>query len=49
MTAADPAAKTATDYYEANIGNVTSINEFVGNYWLPSTLAASATRSTTLR
>jgi Protein of unknown function (DUF1217) len=32
MTAAEPAVKTATAYYEANIGGVTSIQDFVGNY-----------------
>ncbi len=36
MTAAEPAVKTATAYYEANIGNVTSIKDFVGNYRLLS-------------
>jgi hypothetical protein len=34
MTATEPAVKTATAYYEANIGSVTSIKEFVGNYRL---------------
>ena len=36
MTAADPAVKTAGDYYAANIGNVKSIADFVGNYRLLS-------------
>jgi len=36
MTAADPAVKTASDYYAANIGNATSIDSFVGNYRLLS-------------
>jgi hypothetical protein len=36
MTAAEPAVKTATAYYEANIGKVTSIQDFVGNYRLLS-------------
>ena len=36
MTAAEPAVKSATAYYEANIGNVTSIQDFVGNYRLLS-------------
>jgi hypothetical protein len=36
MTAADPTVKTATAYYTANIGNVTSIDQFVGNYRLLS-------------
>jgi hypothetical protein len=36
MTAAEPAVKTATAYYEANIGSVTSIRDFVGNYRLLS-------------
>ena len=36
MTAAEPAVKTATAYYEANIGSVTSIHDFVGNYRLLS-------------
>jgi hypothetical protein len=35
-TAAEPAVKTATAYYEANIGAVTSIQDFVGNYRLLS-------------
>jgi len=35
-TAAEPAVKTATAYYEANIGSVTSIQDFVGNYRLLS-------------
>ncbi len=36
MTAAEPAVKTATAYYQANIGKVTSIQDFVGNYRLLS-------------
>jgi hypothetical protein len=36
MTAAEPAVKTATAYYEANIGSVTSIKGLVGNYRLLS-------------
>ena len=36
MTAAEPAVKTATAYYEANIGSVTSIKDFVGKYRLLS-------------
>src|SRR6204780_4685104 len=36
MTAAEPAVKTATAYYEANIGSGTSIQDFVGNYRLLS-------------
>jgi hypothetical protein len=36
MTAAEPAVKTATAYYEANIGSVTSIKDFVNNYRLLS-------------
>src|SRR5208283_6057615 len=36
MTAAEPAVKTATAYYEANIGKVTSIQDFVANYRLLS-------------
>jgi Protein of unknown function (DUF1217) len=36
MTAAEPAVKSATAYYEANIGSVTSINDLVGNYRLLS-------------
>src|SRR5579872_1345657 len=36
MTANEPAVKTATAYYEANIGNVTSVQQFVGNYRLLS-------------
>ena len=35
-TAADPAVKTATAYYAANIGKVASIDDFVGNYRLLS-------------
>jgi hypothetical protein len=35
-TAAEPAVKTATAYYEANIGSVTSIQDFVDNYRLLS-------------
>jgi len=36
MTAAEPAVKTATAYYQANISKVTSITDFVGNYRLLS-------------
>ena len=36
MTAAEPAVKTATAYYEANISKVTSIQDFVGDYRLLS-------------
>jgi Protein of unknown function (DUF1217) len=36
MTAAEPAVRTATAYYEANIGSATSIQAFVGNYRLLS-------------
>jgi hypothetical protein len=36
MTAAEPAVKSATAYYEANIGGVTSIQDLVGNYRLLS-------------
>ncbi len=36
MTAAEPAVKTATAYYEANIGSVTSVQGLVGNYRLLS-------------
>ena len=36
MTAASPDVKTATAYYAANIGQVTSIDQFVGNYRLLS-------------
>jgi Protein of unknown function (DUF1217) len=36
MTAAEPAVKTATAYYEANIGSVKSIGDIVGNYRLLS-------------
>jgi hypothetical protein len=36
MTAAEPAVKSATAYYEANIGKVASIQDFVGNYRLLS-------------
>jgi Protein of unknown function (DUF1217) len=36
MTAASPAVKTASAYYAANIGKVTSVNDFVGNYRLLS-------------
>ncbi len=36
MTAAEPSVKSATAYYDANIGNVTSIKDFVGNYRLLS-------------
>ncbi len=36
MTADQGAVKTASDYYTANIGSVTSIQDFVGNYRLLS-------------
>lgn len=36
MTAEEPAVKTAGAYYAANIGKVTSIDQFVGNYRLLS-------------
>jgi hypothetical protein len=36
MTAADPNVKTASTYYAANIGKVTSISDFVGNHRLLS-------------
>ena len=36
MTAAEPAVKTATAYYEANIGSVASVKDLVGNYRLLS-------------
>ncbi len=36
MTADQPAVKTASEYYAANIGSVTSIQDFVGNYRLLS-------------
>jgi Protein of unknown function (DUF1217) len=36
MTESKPGVKTAGDYYAANIGNVTSIADFVGNYRLLS-------------
>src|SRR5271165_449864 len=36
MTAAEPAVKSASAYYQANIGKVTSIQDFVGNYRLLS-------------
>jgi hypothetical protein len=36
MTAAEPSVKSATSYYEANIGKVKSIQDFVGNYRLLS-------------
>jgi hypothetical protein len=36
MTAAEPAVKSATAYYEANIGKATSIKAFVSNYRLLS-------------
>lgn len=36
MTAAEPAVKSATAYYDANIGAVTSIQDLVGNYRLLS-------------
>ena len=36
MTAKEPAVQTASAYYAANIGKVTSIDDFVGNYRLLS-------------
>jgi hypothetical protein len=36
MIANEPAVKTATEYYAANIGKVTSISDLVGNYRLLS-------------
>ncbi len=36
MTADQPVVKTATAYYQANIGKVTSISQLVGNYRLLS-------------
>jgi hypothetical protein len=36
MTAAEPAVKTATAYYEANIGSIKSVSDLVGNYRLLS-------------
>jgi hypothetical protein len=36
MVANQPAVKTASEYYAANIGKVTSIKDFVGNYRLLS-------------
>ncbi len=36
MTAADPTVKASTAYYQANIGNVSSISQFVSNYRLLS-------------
>ncbi len=36
MTADQPAVKTASEYYAANIGKVTSIQDFVNNYRLLS-------------
>ena len=36
MVANEPAVKTATDYYAANIGKVKSISDLVGNYRLLS-------------
>jgi len=36
MTAKEPAVQTASAYYAANIGNVKSIDDFVGNYRLLS-------------
>ena len=36
MTAAEPTVKSASDYYKANIGKVTTIDQFVGNYRLLS-------------
>jgi hypothetical protein len=47
-TASAPAVKTASAYYAANIGKVTSIDQFVGNYRLlptPWTPMGSAIRS----
>ena len=36
MTAAEPMVQGASDYYKANIGKVTTIDQFVGNYRLLS-------------
>jgi len=36
LESSQPAVKTATAYYQANIGKVTSIGQFVGNYRLLS-------------
>src|SRR5579871_6154443 len=36
MTTAEPGVKSAGAYYQAKIGNVTSIQDFVGNYRLLS-------------
>jgi hypothetical protein len=36
MTAKNPAVQTASAYYAANIGKVTSVDDFVGNYRLLS-------------
>jgi len=36
LTANEPAVKTATAYYQANIGKVTSVDQFVSNYRLLS-------------
>ncbi len=36
MTANQPAVKTATAYYQANIGKVTTVDQFVSNYRLLS-------------
>jgi Protein of unknown function (DUF1217) len=36
MTAAEPAVKTATAYYEADVGSVKSVQDLVGNYRLLS-------------
>jgi Protein of unknown function (DUF1217) len=36
MAAAEPAVQSATAYYQANIGRVTSVHDFVGNYRLLS-------------
>jgi hypothetical protein len=36
MTAAEPAVKTATAYYQANIGKVKTVQDLVGNYRLLS-------------
>jgi len=36
MTATEPAVKSATQYYQANIGKITSVRDFVANYRLLS-------------
>ena len=41
MTAAEPTVKSATAYYQANIGKVTSIQDFVGNFRLLSCALAA--------